>query len=131
MDELGGGHCAKGILPPWQACLMHEIFVEGIESVLPGLSHLVRLCLSIQFQTIVGEGVGKEEGGRGEGHKPIVCDWQAGTFCFFLRLLHRHDILRDAGVAGPVDGEVADEGDGVSYFEAPNFFGEMGEECEW
>ena len=48
----------------------------------------------------------------------------------FLRLLHRHDELRDMGVAGPVAGEFADEGDDVDYFEAPNFFGEMSKELE-
>ena len=28
-------------------------------------------------------------------------------------------------------GEFADEGDGVGYFESPDFFGEMGKEREW
>ena len=28
-------------------------------------------------------------------------------------------------------GDFADEGDGVGYFEAPNFFSEMGKEREW
>ena len=49
--------------------------------------------------------------------------------CFGL--LHRHDVLRDAGVSGPVAGDFADEGDGVGYFKAPNFFGKMGEERKW
>ena len=49
--------------------------------------------------------------------------------CFGL--LHRHDVLRDAGASGPVAGDFADEGDGVGYFKAPNFFGKMGEERKW
>ena len=80
--------------------------MEGVESVLPGLPHLVRLCLSIPFWTIIGEGVGEEDGGRGKGREPIVCDWQASTFLFFLRLLHCHDALRYVEVAVLVAGEV-------------------------
>ena len=76
--------------------------MEGVEGVLPGLPCLVRLWISIPFRKIVGERVGEERGGRGEGRKLIVCDWQAGPFGRFLRLLHRHYEFRDAGVAGPV-----------------------------
>ena len=43
---------------------------------------------------------------RGEGCKPIFYDWQAGTFCFFLRLFHLHDVLSDTGVSGSVAREV-------------------------
>ena len=48
-----------------------------------------------------------------------------------MRLLHRHDEFRDVGIAGPVAGEFANEGDGIGYFEAPDLFGKMGEEREW
>ena len=130
MDELGGSCCAKGILPPRQACLALDIFVEGVEGVLPGLPRLFRLWISILFWIIVGGLVEKEEGGHGEGRNTIFCYWHAGMFGHFLRLLHRHDELRDVGVPGSVAGEFSNEGDGVGFFEAPDFFGEMGEERE-
>ena len=53
------------------------------------------------------------------------------SMAFFLQLLHFHGELRDTGAAVPVDEEFANEGDKVDYFEAPNIFGEMGEEIEW
>ena len=80
VDELGGSRYAEGTPPPSPRVSCARDFVEGVEGVLPGLPFLVCLWISIPFQTIVGEGVGEEEGGRGEGCKAIVCDWQAGTF---------------------------------------------------
>ena len=105
--------------------------MDGVECVLPGLPCLVRLWLSVPLWVVVGKLFVEEEVGRGKWRKPVVDDCSAGTLVFLMRFLHRHDKLGDAGVAGPVAREFADEGDSVGYSEAPNFFREMGKEHEW
>ena len=48
----------------------------------------------------------------------------------FLGLLHCHDVLWHAGVAGPVARELPDESDNFGDFEASNLVREVGEEGE-
>ena len=76
--------------------------MDGVECVLPGLPCLVRLWLSVPLWVVVGKLFVEEEVGRGKWRKPVVDDCSAGTLVFFMRFLHRHDKLGDAGVAGPV-----------------------------
>ena len=78
--------------------------MEGVEIFLPGLSRLVRFRFPVPLREVIGKGVGKEEGGRGECRDTVVGDWKSGPLGLFLCLLHRHDELGNLGVAGPLAG---------------------------
>ena len=56
----------------------------------------------------MGRVIDKEEGGCGKCREPVIGDWEAGPLVLLLCSLHRHDELRNSGVAIPVVGEFAD-----------------------
>ena len=76
--------------------------MDAVERFLTGPPRLVHLWFSVPLQAIVGEGVGKEEGGRGEFREPVVSDGKAIPLGLFLCLLPSHDELGNVGVSGPV-----------------------------
>ena len=62
VDQLGGGCLSKRIFSPCKVIFALEVFVEGVEGVLPGPPRLVGLRLPVPLRAVVGEGVSKEEG---------------------------------------------------------------------